>query len=203
VAARGALGHQDQRHQHRDVRQALRRGRQVLRDRDRAQAALAARKPEDIKLEVKLPDTVKVPEGMKVKVDPKDPRVPLIRRSRSRTAGPRTGQPTRRLDAQQKIEAHNAEVARVGRGRQEARRQRQGPQGGRRRMGRHARHERRRTQRNPHDATTAAGVTALEKLMAKVNGSVPGTGGAPPQPQKPAEVPMADRWYGGTQQKVS
>jgi hypothetical protein len=43
-------------------------------------------------------------------------------------------------------------------------------------------------------ATDAASVSALEKIIAKANGSVPGSGGGN-EPPKPAEVPMAQRWY--------
>ena len=77
-------------------------------------AALAARKPEDIKFEVKLPDTVKVPEGMELKIDAKDPRVPIIREMALKNGWDQdTVNGLVALDAQQKIQAHAAEMERV------------------------------------------------------------------------------------------
>jgi hypothetical protein len=43
------------------------------------QTALKARQPDDIKVEVKLPEGVKPPDGMQLKIDEKDPRIPALR----------------------------------------------------------------------------------------------------------------------------
>jgi hypothetical protein len=79
-----------------------------------AQAALAARKPEDIKIEVKLPDTVKVPDGMELKVDPKDPRVEPLRAMAIKNGWSQEQvNDLVNFDAQQQIAAHAAEMTRV------------------------------------------------------------------------------------------
>jgi hypothetical protein len=77
------------------------------------QAALAARKPEDIKIEVKLPDTVKVPDGMELKIDPKDPRVPLRAMAIKNGWSQEQVNDLVNFDAQQQIAAHAAEQTRV------------------------------------------------------------------------------------------
>lgn len=170
-----------------------------------AQAALAARKPEDIKIEVKLPETVKLPDGMQLKIDEKDPRVPAIRAMALKN-GWTQEQVTDlvNFDAQQQIAAHAAEQTRLG-------------------------EEKKKLGANADDrikaaaawvkgvqnvspeelgevqilTATAAGVSLLEKLIARAAGHVPTHGGAPPSPPKPADVPIEKRWYGDSQQKVS
>lgn len=168
------------------------------------QATLKARKPEDIKIEVKLPDGVKMPDGVQLKIDEKDPRVPVIRDMALKHGW--TQEQVNDLvtfDAMQQIAAHTTEQARLG-------------------------EEKKKLGTNADDrikaaaawvkalpgitadetseiqilTATAAGVSLLEKLMAKASGSVPGAGGNPPSPPKPAEVPIEQRWY-GAQQKVS
>lgn len=44
-----------------------------------ARLAALPKKPEDYKIELKLPDTVKVPQGVEYKIDEKDPRIAPLR----------------------------------------------------------------------------------------------------------------------------
>lgn len=172
-----------------------------------AQAALAARKPEDIKFEVKLPETVKVPDGFEVKIDQNDPRIPVLRDMAVKHGWTQeTVDALVALDAQQKIEAHTAEMARVAEEDKKL-----GDNGTVRKQAVNAwlnglRDRKEITEDEYTELRTtaafAAGVTVLEKLIAKSNGSVPGGGGNPPPP-KPADLPMEQRWYGAQQQKAS
>lgn len=159
------------------------------------QAALKARKPDDIKLELKLPDTVKVPEGMSIKIDDKDPRIPVIRQlALDHGLDQEVVNKLVALDAQQKIEAHNAEVARVvaedaklganGKTRKDAISSWIGTLG----MTADEAAELRLT------GTTAAGVIALEKVMAKVNGTIPGAQ-PPAPPPPPAPKTLAEKMW--------
>lgn len=166
-------------------------------------AALAARKPEDIKFEVKLPETVKVPDGFEVRIDEKDPRVPVLRDLAIKHGWDQdTVTALVTLDAQQKIEHHTAEMNRIAA--EDAK------------LGANA------TQRKEavanwlkglkdngtftaeeyagvrDFATDAATISAIEKLIAKANGSIPAN--PDNQPPKPADTPMESRWY---QQKAS
>jgi hypothetical protein len=167
-------------------------------------AALAARKPEDIKIELKLPETVKVPEGIKLEINEKDPRVPVIREMAIKHGW--TQEQVNDLvafDAQQQIAAHAAEQARLA-------------------------DERKKLGANADDrikaaaswikglgasadelneiqvlTATAAGVSLLEKLMTKANGAVPGAQVDPPAP-RPEPKSHAERiWPNGFQKKVS
>lgn len=174
-------------------------------------AALNARKPEDIKLELKLPEGLKVPDGIEVKIDENDPRVPLIRAIAVKNGLTQDAvNELVALDAQIKIEAHNAEAARIvsedaklganGKARKDAI--------GNWLKGALERNE--ITAEEHKDAselmTYASTVTLFEKLIAKANGVVPGNGGGNP-PAQPAQdqVPITQRWYGATtpQRKVS
>lgn len=160
------------------------------------QAALAARKPEDIKIEVKLPDTVKVPEGMNLKIDEKDPRVAAVR-DIALKHGLSQEQVNQLVafDAQQQIAAHAAEQTRLT-----AEKQKLGANGDDRLNAVSS-----WVKGITTDAAeigeiqvltaTAAGVSLLEKLMAKASGSVPGAVGHQPSPPKPADVPIEQRWY--------
>lgn len=169
------------------------------------QAALAARKPEDIKIEIKLPDTVKVPEGIELKIDEKDPRVPVIRQMAIKNGWSQDQvNELVALDAQQQIAAHAAEQTRLT-----AEKQKLGANADDR-IKAAATWVKGLTGVSADElaevqvlTATSAGVSLLEKLMAKASGAVPGAGGAPPQPPKPADVPMATRWYSGSEQKAS
>ena len=171
-----------------------------------AQAALAARKPDDIKFEVKLPDTVKVPDGFQVTLDDKDPRLPLLRDLAVKHQwSQETVDSLVALDAQQKIAAHTAEMERIaaedaklganGKARKEAVATWAKGLFDRKEISEDEYQEIRST------AAFAAGVTLLEKLIAKATGGIPGAGGTPSSQPKPADLPMENRWY--SQQKVS
>lgn len=167
------------------------------------QAALAARKPEDIKIEVKLPDTVKVPDGLQVQINEKDPRVPVLRElAIKNNLSQDTINALVALDAQQQIEAHAAEQTRIA-----AEDAKLGANAAARKtaVGDWLKGMKDRNEITAEEfeavrvyAIDAAAVTALEKIIAKANGTVPGH--APGNPPKPAEVPMESRWY---QQKAS
>jgi len=168
--------------------------------------ALAARKPEDIKFEIKLPETVKVPDGMDLRINDNDPRVPVIREMALKRGWDQdTVNELVALDAQQQIAAHAAEQTRIAeadaklganaKGRKEA-------------VGNWLKGMKDRNELSGEEyeavrvyATDAETVTALEKIMAKANGSVPGHN--PGNPPPPAPVRQADRWYPETAQKVS
>jgi hypothetical protein len=163
-------------------------------------AALKARKPEDIKFEIELPDTVKVPEGVKVQIDEKDPRLPLVRELALQHGWDQgTVNALATLDARMKIEAHNAEVTRI-----EAEDKKLGDKVKERKdavsaWAKGLLDSKTITQDEYEEvrmtAATAAGVTLLEKLIAKSNGSVPGTGGGQQPQPAPEQKPMEQRWY--------
>lgn len=169
-------------------------------------AALAARKPEDIKFEIKLPETVKVPEGMDLKINPDDPRVPILRDlAIKNNLSQETVNALVTLDAQQQIAMHAAEQTRIaeedkGLGANASARK---DAAANYLKGQKDRGEipAEMYERVKVYATDALTVQWLEIMMAKDRGFVPGSLGndAPP---KPAEVPMKDRWY-STSQKAS
>ena len=155
-------------------------------------AALAARKPEDIKFEIVLPETVKVPDGMALKIDDKDPRVPVLR-DLAVKHGLSQDVVTSLVafDAQQQIEAHAAEQVRIA-----AEDQKLGANAKDRKTaasnwlkGMKDRGEltAEEYEASRAYATDAATVTFLEKLMAKANGTVPGTTPTPPPPPAPKD----------------
>jgi hypothetical protein len=163
------------------------------------QAALAARKPEDIKIEVKLPDTVKVPEGLQVKIDEKDPRVPILRDiAVKNNLSQEAVDAIVAFDAQQQIEAHVAETTRI-----KAEDAKLGANADQRKqaVGNWLKGLKDNNTFTAEEyqavriyVDEAAAVTALEKIIAKANGSVPGAGGNPPNQQQTATVEQ--RWYG-------
>jgi hypothetical protein len=167
-------------------------------------AALAARKAEDIKFEVKLPETVKVPDGMQIKLDDKDARLPLLRDiALKHGLDQDTVNDLVALDAQMKIAEHTqsletfkAEDAKLGDNAKPRKEAVGAFLKGLKESGAFTAEE--------YDAIRpldAAGVTAFEKLIKKLNGAI-GTGGNPPSPPKPGDVPIETKWY-GTQQKAS
>lgn len=172
------------------------------------QAALAARKPEDIKFEVKLPDTVKVPEGMDLKINPDDPRVPVLRDMAIKNGWTQeTVDALVALDAQQQIAAHTAEQTRIA-----AERAKLGPNAAARETaaGNWLKGMKDRGEISAEEYAVgrdytidAAGLTFLEKIMAKAAGNVPGH--QPGNPQNPSPIPQEQRWYGATtpQKKAS
>lgn len=160
-----------------------------------AQKALADRQaavpqnPDAYKPEIKLPADLKVPDGMNLKIDDKDPRLAQLRavaHQRGWTQDDFNAAVT--LDAQLKIEAHNAEVERVA-----AENKKLGANADTRKAAaaNWAKGLRERNDISPEEydellltATSAAGVTLIEKLMAKSSGSVPGH-----QPERPSTPP--------------
>jgi hypothetical protein len=170
------------------------------------QAALAARKPEDIKFEVKLPDTVKVPDGMDLKINPDDPRVPVLRElAVTHGLSQDVVNSLVALDAQQQIAMHAAEQTRIA-----AADAKLGANAKDRKaaVGNWLKGMKDRNELSGEEyeavrvyATDAETVTALEKIMAKAGGNVPGH--QPDNPNPPAPVRQADRWYPDTAKKVS
>jgi hypothetical protein len=162
--------------------------------------ALTTRNPDDIKFEVKLPETVKVPEGFQVKIDDKDPRVPVIRQLAVKHGLSQDAvNELVALDAQQRIEAHTAEMARIAT--EDAK---LGAKAGERKqaVGNWLKGLKDSNVLTSDEyeavriyADDAASVTALEKIIAKANGSVPA--GGDPAPPKPTES-LTERWYGAT-----
>jgi hypothetical protein len=198
VVAGSALGHRGQ-HDQAGVRRALRRARHLPQDRDReAKAALAARKPEDIKFEVKLPETVKVPDGMDLKINENDPRVPVLRemaikRGWARTPSTSWSRSTRSSRSQMhaaeqtRIAAEDAKLGANAKDRKAA-------------VGNWLKGMKDRNEISAEEyeavrvyATDAATVTALEKIMAKAAGTVPGTTLTPP-PAPPAKDHATRIW---------
>lgn len=141
--------------------------------------AAVPEKPEGYKVELKLPDTVKVPEGMP-KLDPsKDPRTPLLQKlAHERGWTNDDVNALVALDAQFEIASYNSEAVRL--------------LAEDKKLGDTAT-ERRVALRNQLDALTAkgditaderaavnaeymnaAGVTVIEKFLQKANGGIPG-----------------------------
>ena len=161
------------------------------------QAALAARKPEDIKFELKLPEGVKAPEGVELKINPDDPRIPILRDLALKNGWTQDQvNDLVALDAQQVIASHAAEQTRLTAEKQK--------------LGANA-DDRIKAVASAVKTlpgisadelaevqiltATASGVSFLERLLAKANGAVPGAGGHQPQtPATPATVEQ--RWYG-------
>jgi hypothetical protein len=166
--------------------------------------ALAARKPEDIKFEVKLPETIKVPEGMDLKINDNDPREPVIREMAIKRGWDQdTVNELVALDAQQQIAAHAAEQTRIA-----AEDAKLGATAKDRKaaVGNWLKGMKDRNELSADEyeavkvyAIDAASVTALEKIIAKAAGNVPGH--QPGNPTPPAQVPQAERWYGATTPK--
>lgn len=162
-------------------------------------AALAARKAEDIKFEVKLPPEVKVPDGMKITIDEKDPRIPYVRDLALKNGWDQeTVNALVAVDAQVKIQQHGEEVTRIA-----AEDAKLGANGKDRKAAVATWADGLKTKGDISAdeyeeirfvGATAAGVTLLEKLIAKINGSVPGQGGNPPQTQ-PVPATVEERWY--------
>lgn len=167
-------------------------------------AALAARKPEDIKFEVKLPDTVKVPLGadgkpLAIGINKDDPRIPVIRDLAIKNGWDQgTVDALVALDAEQQIQNHFAEQARVA-----AEDKKLGEKAPERKAaignwlkgaterGVFTAEESKALSEYAIDAPT---ITAFEKLIAQANGSVPGNTDTSRQP-KPADVPIWERFY--------
>lgn len=163
-------------------------------------AALKARKPEDIKIEVKLPDTVKVPEGVQLKIDEKDPRVPVLRAVAHEFGMPQEAvDKLVSLDAQMKLEAINAETTRLA---EEDKKLGANADARKAAVGNWFKGLRDKGDLTAQEhealvayATDAAAITALEKIIAKANGSVPSTAGND-RPAQPEPKTAAQRIWG-------
>lgn len=162
------------------------------------QAALAARKPEDIKIELKLPETVKVPDGLQVQIDDKDPRVPVLREMAIKHGLSQDAvNALVAFDAEQQIAAHTAEQTRIA-----AEDQKLGANAKDRKaaVGNWLKGMKDRNEITAEEyeavrvyAVDAASVTALEKIIAKASGHVPGHAPAPPPSTQPKSA--AERMY--------
>lgn len=160
--------------------------------------ALAARKPEDIKFEIVLPETVKVPDGMELKIDDKDPRVPVLRDLAVKHGLSQDVITSLvALDAQMQIEAHAAEQVRIA-----AEDQKLGANAKDRKaaVGNWLKGLKDRNEITADEyeavrvyAVDAATISALEKIMAKAAGTVPGTTPTPP-PAPPAQDHATRIW---------
>lgn len=178
-------------------------------DAEATRKAQLPQKAEDYKIEVKLPPEVKIPDGMELRINEKDPRVPIIREMALKHGWDQnTVNDLVALDAKMQIEQRTADITRVAA--EDAK------------LGANAQprkaavsnylkgmKDRGEISAEEHDAvrsyaTDALTVTALEKLIAKANGSVPGhQQGNPPPPQPKT---FAERMYPngfGPTQKVS
>lgn len=175
-------------------------------DTEQARKAALPQKPEDIKFdEIKLPEGVTAPDGMELKINADDPRIPVIRDMAIKRGWDQdTVNELVALDARMQIDAHNVEMQRVA-----AEDQKLGANAKDRKdaVGNWLRGLKDRNQLSADEynavrvyAIDAAAVTALEKIMAMASGSVPSGGGHDPE-TKPAEVPLAERWYGATTPK--
>lgn len=173
-----------------------------LQQFEEEQAALAARKPEDIKLPTKLPDTVKLPEGTTYKIDDKDPYAAGLRQV---AAEKRFTQEQIEalvvMDAQLKAERYTADRAYVAEENKK--------------LGENAQvrkdavvnyiaampglEEGERIALSRGDPTKAAYITGLEKLIGKAIGTIPASSAAglpaPPTAAKPPEKTLAQRMY--------
>ena len=146
------------------------------------QAELKARKPEDVKIEVKLPEGIELPNGpdgkpLKVTINESDPRIPMVRELALKHGW--TQDQVNDLvafDAIQQINAFKAEQARIA---EETKKL--GDKAPERRAAvdnwLKGLVEKQGITREEYEearvvGATAAGVSLLEKLMAKVNGSV-------------------------------
>lgn len=175
----------------------------VYRPAEPQRPASSPETTEDYKLDIgKLPADVKLPDGMQLKIDDKDPRLPLAR-AFAREAGLDQNQFSRllQLDALAKINAYHAETARLGEEMKKL-----GDKG----QERLAAADRWLKTLGLSDkeyaemsmtATTAAGVTAIEKLMAKAAGSVPANTGEQPPPKPTGRI--EDRLYPNLARKAS
>lgn len=176
-------------------------------------AALAARKPEDVKFEATAlpPELVEEAKkiGQEIKIDEKDPRIPILRELAIEHGW---DQPVVNalvaMDAKLKIADRAAEIARVqaedtklGANKDDRKKAISSWADGLKTKGditadEHAEFG--------HIAATAAGVTLIEKLIAKANGTVPvNNSGNPNLTPKPSDVPIEQRWYGPNSQKAS
>jgi hypothetical protein len=146
---------------------------------------------------------VKVPDGLQVQIDEKDPRVPVLRElAIKNNLSQDVIDSLVALDAQQQIAAHAAEQTRIA-----AADAKLGANAKERKaaVGDWLKGMKDRNEFTAEEyeavrvyAIDPESVTAIEKIIAKATGNVPGH--HPGNPPKPADAPMESRWY---QQKAS
>jgi len=160
--------------------------------------AALPQKPEDYKIELKLPDTVKVPEGMQLKIDEKDPRVPAVRAFAQKHQLSQDGlNELVAMHAQMQIEEHVANEAAI-----QAEMKKLG-ENGKTRVGALESYLKANVTKDEYEALRpvigdVTAFSALEKLIAKATTQgVPSNldGGVPPAPPLP-KPRNADIFYG-------
>lgn len=170
----------------------------AIADAETARKATIITKPEDVKFEVKLPDGVKAPEGMDLRINENDPRVPVLREMAVKHGW--TQEQVNELvalDAKVQIDNHAAAMARVA--------EEDGKLGANAKPRKEAVANWLKGMKDRNEfsadeyaairdyAVDAATVTALEKIIAKAAGSVPAhQPGTPPAPQPKT---LAERMY--------
>ena len=154
-------------------------------------------KPEDYKLDFKLPDTVKLPEGFQVKIDEKDPRLAVVRSLAHKYQLPQEAVSSLlAMDAEHQVTAHVAAEAAI-----QAEMKKLG-ENGKARVDAANTFLSANVSQEEHAAmrefiSNSVAFAGLEKLIAKaLTQNVPGhQPGGQPQP-KPADIPIEQRWYG-------
>lgn len=163
------------------------------------QAALKARKPEEIK--IALPADFKLPDGIRpedVQINDKDPRIPLVRAlAQKRGWSQEDVHELVALDTQIAIAAHNTRIAQLaeadkslGENASARRLAVENWVKGRLAAGKFTAEE--AAIFHPQESEPAV-ITALEKIIAEVSGTVPGN--QPDRPQSPAAVPLEKKLW--------
>lgn len=170
----------------------------AVADAEAARRATIFTKPEDVKFEVKLPDGVKAPDGMDLRINENDPRVPVLREMAVKRGWDQdTVNELVALDAQMQIQNHAAQMTRLA-----AEDQKLGVNAKARKdaVGGWLKGMKDRNELSGEEyeavriyATDATTVTALEKIMAKASGNVPGRQQDPPPAAQ--EKSAAERMY--------
>lgn len=164
-----------------------------------ARLAAIPEKPEGYKLELPKELPFKLPEGAKVTIDEKDTRVPLARAVAKELGLSQDGF-SRLLALSAQIDFEDQQAAMAALTAEQAK------------LGEKFPARKQAVEAFLNSALTkdeftallpivgnAAAFEAIEKLIAKATATGIPAGGQPPSPPKPAEVPMQDRWYGGSQ----
>jgi len=154
--------------------------------------------PAEYKVELKLPDTVKVPEGMNLKIDEKDPRLIAVRElAHKHQWAPEVLNELVAFDAQMQIAAHAQEEAAI-----QAEMKKLGSNGPARVTALET-FLKASVGKDEYEALrpvigNATAFAAMEKLIAKVTaqGVAPHLNGGGPQPTSPPKPRPADIFYG-------
>jgi hypothetical protein len=146
--------------------------------------------PDDYKFEFKAPQDFKVPDGVQFKVDPKDPRIPLVREVAAKHALPQSviddlvvaDAKLKIAEHQQNLEIVAAERAKLG-------------EKGQARMDAVKSFLGDDFEHLSLALDSADAFQALERLIARASSSsIPGAGGGGHEPPKPPQQ-ITDRWY--------